>query len=155
MIDTNIHAAYLLQNFETDEVTRQYLETYESLFLKDRLIPDFILGELETFIMQVVPSRYKLVSTDTRKLRQLASDYMHGLLKNCTVIGSEVGMIQRAGELYFENFGKHYMSLVDCLVLATAEQNKYTLFTKDVRLITSAKLLQIACLEPQNRRGDI
>lgn len=44
LIDTNIHAAYLLQNFENDKVTLNYLAEYEKIPLNERIIPDFILG---------------------------------------------------------------------------------------------------------------
>lgn len=42
LVDTNIHAAYLLQNYEGDQLTKQYLQLYNKLPLADRLLPDFI-----------------------------------------------------------------------------------------------------------------
>ena len=47
LIDTNIHAAYLLQNFETDAHTKQYLACYSQMKLAERVIPDFILGKIK------------------------------------------------------------------------------------------------------------
>ncbi len=143
LIDTNIHAAYLLQNFEDDQLTKQYLKFYNKILLADRVVPDFILAEFETFIMQVVPTRYKLEREDKQKLRQLALDYIHRLTNECTIIVPKVETVQRASQIYFENISTHYLSFNDCLVLATAEQNKYTLFTKDERLNTVAKQLGI------------
>ncbi len=151
LIDTNIHAAYLLQNYEDDDPTKQYLEAYNGISLVDRVVPDFILGEFETFIMQVVPSRYRLNSDDTRKLKQLAFDYIYRLTHECTIVVPEIQTVQRARDIYFENANTHYMSFIDCLVLATTEQNKFTLFTKDTRMGTIAKKLQIVCCEPQNK----
>lgn len=149
LVDTNIHAAFLLQDYEDDELTKQYLKFYEGIVLADRVVPDFILGEFETFIMQVVPSRYRLSPEDTQKLKQLALDYIHRLTHECTIIVPEVQTVQRARDIYFENANTHYMSFVDSLVLATAEQNKYTLFTKDQRLKTIALKLDIQLYEPK------
>lgn len=149
LVDTNIHAAYLLQNYEQDVLTKQYLELYNAISLADRVIPDFILGEFETFIMQVVPPRYKLNPGDAQKLKQLAFDYLQRLTYECTIVVPQVQTVQRARDLYFENAKTHYLSFVDCLILATAEQNKLTVFTKDARIRTAAKNLQIACHEPR------
>lgn len=149
LVDTNIHAAFLLQDYEDDALTKQYLELYDGIVLADRVVPDFILGEFETFIMQVVPSRYRLNPEDTQKLKQLSFDYIHRLTHECTIIVPEVQTVQRARDMYFEHANTHYISFVDCLVLATLEQNKLILFTKDGRMSTIAKKLQIACYEPQ------
>lgn len=148
LVDTNIHAAYLLQNFEDNKITKDYLNLYETITLADRIVPDFIAGEFETFIMQVVPSRYKLEGNDRKKLRSLALDYLQGLSRECTMVVPEVETFKRAWELYFKNCTSHYLSFVDCLILATAEQNKYTILTKDVRLSTVAKQLDIPLLKP-------
>lgn len=147
LIDTNIHAAYLLQNYEDDKLTKEYLKLYNDIALSDRLIPDFILGEFETFIMQVVPPRYRLNTQDSRKLKQLALEYLYRITHECTIIVPEVPTVQYARDLYFKHANTHYLSFVDCLVLATAKHNQYTLLTKDTRMNTIAKKLQIVCLE--------
>jgi|SRR3954469_15279019 predicted nucleic acid-binding protein len=149
LIDTNIHAAYLLQYFEDDAVTKQYLARYNSIALSDRVVPDFILGEFETFIMKVVPSRYQLTAEDTQKLKHLALVYLKTLTQECTIVATEVKTVERAWDIYFENATTSYLSFVDCLVLATAEHHAFTVFTKDGRINTMAKKLQIASYEPQ------
>lgn len=148
LVDTNIHAAFLLQGYEQDQLTKQYLKLYDGITLADRVVPDFIVGEFETFIMQVVPSRYRLNRQDSQKLKQLALDYIYRLINECTVIVPEVLAVQRARDIYFENANTHYISFVDCLALATVEQNRFILFTKDERVSTIAKTLQITCYEP-------
>jgi predicted nucleic acid-binding protein len=148
LIDTNIHAAYLLQNFENDDLTKQYLARYNSISLRDRVVPDFILGEFETFIMKVVPSRYQLSVEDTQKLKHLALTYIKTLTDECTIVASEVHTVEHARDLYFEHATTSYLSFVDCLVLATAQNHTYTVFTKDRRLHTLAKKLQITSYDP-------
>lgn len=149
IIDTNIHAAYLLQNYEDDALTKKYLDAYDTIALVDRIIPDFIIGEFETFIIQVVPSRYQLEGKDKEKLKQLAFAYIHGITSESTLIVPDVETVQRARDIYFENARSHYISFVDSLVLATAEQNNYTIFSKDGRLNTLAQKLNIPLLQPQ------
>jgi predicted nucleic acid-binding protein len=149
LIDTNIHTAYLLQeDFEKDDLTKKYLELYKEITLADRIVPDFILGEFETFIVQVAPSRFQLNPEDKRKLKQLALDYIRTLTDECTVIVPEVKTVQRARDIFFENAHTHYMSFIDCLVLATADLGGYHLMTKDTRLTARAKELGVTCYEP-------
>ncbi len=149
IIDANIHAAYLLQNYEDDTLTKRYLVTYDMIALADRIIPDFIIGEFETFIIQVVPSRYQLEGKDKEKLKQLAFDYIRRITYESTLIVPDVETVQRARDIYFEGAQSHYISFVDSLVLATAEQNNYTIFSKDGRLNTLAQKLTIPLLQPQ------
>lgn len=148
LIDTNIHAAYLLQEFEDDNLTKQYLALYDTIILSERVIPEFILGEFETFMMQVVPSRYKLNATDKQQLQQLSLDYIYLLTNECTVVTPNVSSVKRARDLYFENAKTHYLSFIDCLLLATAEYHNYTLFTKDKRMKAIAQQLHIPLLTP-------
>lgn len=149
LVDTNIHVAFLLQEYEDDELIKQYLELFDTIALADRVASDFILGELETFMMRVVPSRYKLNPENRRKLKQLVLDYTYRLINECTVIVPGVETVQRARDIYFENARTNYISFIDSLILVTAKENKYTLFTKDGRLNTIAKKLEIPCYEPQ------
>lgn len=148
LIDTNIHAAYLLQNIEDDELTLQYLNLYDTIALSERIIPDFILAELETFILKVIPARYKLGTDDKQKLKELALDYLHRLTHECTIVVPSIDIVKHARDLYFANATTHYMSFIDCLVLATAKHNKYILFTKDTRMKMIAKQLNIQLLAP-------
>lgn len=148
LIDTNIHAAYLLQNFETDELTKSYLDLYEKIKLADRIVTDFILGEFETFIMQVVPSRYQLATEDKLKLKQIALDYIYRLTHECTLIPTEVETLKEAGDLFFENAQTYYISFVDSLTLAAARQHGYTIFTKDARMSVIADKLKISLYQP-------
>src|SRR4051794_2473283 len=131
IIDTNIHAAYLLQNFEQDDRTKEYLRAFAAISLADRVVPDFILGEFETFLMKVVPSRYQLAGDDKKKLQELAFDYMHRLRTECTLFVPDMPTLHRAYSIYAANRDIQYISFVDSLVLATAEQNKFAIFSKD------------------------
>ena len=128
--------------------TRKYLTLYNGIELIDRVVPDFILGEFETFIMQVVPSRYKLDKEDKQRLEQLALDYIYRLTHECTIVTPEVKTVQKARDIFFENVKTHYMSFFDCLVLATAQDNEYTVVTKDRKMNARAKELDIPCYEP-------
>ena len=68
VIDSNIHVAYLLQHYEDDVVTKKYLAFYTTIPTAERVVPDFILGEFETLIMQVIPSRYQLKGEDKKNV---------------------------------------------------------------------------------------
>lgn len=148
LIDTNIHAGYLLQNFETDDLSQMYNDFYKTIALTDRVIPDFILGEFETFTMQVVPSRYRLSAGDKQKLKQTVYEYLYRLTHNCVLITPDVSIVQKARDIYFDNFSTHYISFVDCLILATAENNNYSILTKDERIKMIAKGHSIIIAEP-------
>src|SRR4051794_9594974 len=148
LIDTNIHVSFLLRNFENDDLTRQYLALYESIKLRERVVPDYILGELETFIMQVVPSRYQLPAEDMKKIKHLTQEYFRRLTQECTIVVPDVQTVERARDIYFENATTNYISFFDSLCLATAEQNGYTIFTRDKRMNSLAKRMQIASFEP-------
>jgi hypothetical protein len=109
IVDTNIHAAYLLQRFERDDRTKQYLQVFATIPLADRVVPDFILGEFETFIMKVIPPRYQLNRDDKKKLKELTFDYIHRLRAECTLIVPDVATVQRACDIYFENKDTFYI----------------------------------------------
>lgn len=143
LIDTNIHASFLLQAYENDSVSTAYNHYFNTIALSERVITDFILGEFETFIMQVVPSRLKLNSVDKKKLKQLAYDYIDRITHECTLITPQIQTLHKARDMYFDNYNSHYLSFADCLVLATAQENTYTIFTKDIRINTIAKQLNI------------
>jgi len=148
LIDTNIHAAYLLQNFETDTLTKQYLALYNEMKLAERVVSDFILGEFETFIMQVVPSRYRLDTGDKHKLQGLALAYIQRLTRDCPLVVPTIETVHQARDIFFDNIQTHYMSFVDCLLLATAKQQNLTIFTKDRRMSKIATKLNIPLHEP-------
>ncbi len=143
LIDTNIHASFLLQTYEKDPVSTAYTHYLNTIALSERVITDFILGEFETFIIQVVPSRLKLNSIDKKKLKQLAYDYIDRITHNCTLITPQIQTLHKARDMYFDNYKTHYLSFVDCLILATAQENTYTILTKDIRMNTIAKQLHI------------
>jgi predicted nucleic acid-binding protein len=148
LIDTNIHAAYLLQNFETDTLTKKYLALYNEIKLAERVVPDFILGEFETFIMQVVPSRYNLNAEDKQKLKQVALEYIQRLTHDCPLVVPTIETVHLARDIFFDNAQTHYMSFIDCLLLATAKQLDLTIFTKDRRMSEAANKLTIPLHEP-------
>jgi predicted nucleic acid-binding protein len=148
LIDTNIHAAYLLQNFETDALTKQYLSMYSQMKLAERVIPDFILGEFETFIMQVVPSRYRLNLEDKQKLQDLALSYINRLTRECPLIVPTTETVHMARDIYVDNVHTHYLSFIDCLLLATARERELPIFTRDRRMNTIASKLNISVHEP-------
>ena len=139
LIDTNIHAAYLLQNFEDDDLTGRYLSFFNTIPLSDRLIPDFIIGELETFIIRVVPSRYGLNSEDKQELKQLTFDYIERITTGCTVVVPDVEVVQHAKKIYLANSIARYISFVDSLLIAFAARHNHFLYTKDERLSYVAK----------------
>jgi predicted deacetylase len=124
------------------------LKKYSSITLAERLVPDFVLAEFETFIMRVVPPRYQLSTEDTQKLKRVALRYMQSLTDECTVVTPDVQTVERARDIYFENATTSYISFVDCFVLAMAEKNTYTVFSKDKRMNTLAKQLHITGYEP-------
>jgi predicted nucleic acid-binding protein len=148
LIDTNIHAAYLLQNFETDMQTKRYLALYNDMQLADRIVPDFILGEFETFIIQVVPSRYRLNTDDKQKLKHLALDYINRLTNECPLVVPTIDAVRVAHDIFFDNAHTHYMSFIDCLLLATAKQLDVPLFTQDRKVRDAATKLHIPIHEP-------
>jgi predicted nucleic acid-binding protein len=150
LIDTNIHAAYLLQeNFEIDDLTKKYLTLYSQMKLADRVVPDFILGEFETFMIRVVPARYQLNPEEKQTLKQLALDYIQRLTDECTIVVPEVTTVHTARDIFFENAKTYYLSFFDCLTLATAQQFDYTLFTKDRRMNEVARKLELSIYQPQ------
>jgi predicted nucleic acid-binding protein len=122
LIDTNIHAAYLLQDFENDETTKQYLTQYRNIQLSERVVPDFILGEFETFITRVAPPKYRLNAEDSEKLQTLANDYIQQITTDFTLVAPDVQTIKNASDIYFDNFEKNYLSFNDCLF--SRPQNK-------------------------------
>src|SRR4051812_28090211 len=152
IIDTNIHAAYLLQDYENDETTKQYINQYRKIALTERIIPDFILGEFETFINRVAPPKYHLNAEDTEKLQILAIDYIKQMTNDFTLVTPDVQTIQNASTIYFDNYQQKYLSFNDCLLLATAKQNSFIVFTKDKRMSTLAKKLQIDVHEPHGSK---
>src|SRR4051794_27193392 len=147
LIDTNIHAAYILQGYENDETTKQYLNQYRKIALSDRVVPDFILGEFETFINRVAPPKYRLNAEDSEKLQTLAIDYIKQMTTDFILVKPDVQTIKNASTIYFDNFQKNYLSFNNCLLLATAKQTSFIIFTKDKRMRTLAKKLQTICIE--------
>lgn len=99
-------------------------------------------------MFQVVPSRYRLEAGDKKKIKELTFDYLKRLINECTVVVPSMGIVKQAWDIYYENFDKRYLSFMDCLVLSTAKDNKYSLFTKDERMKRVAQDFNIRLLRP-------
>ena len=151
LIDTNILISEILIEYEKDEQTLTYRAFYQQMPLIKRVLPDFILSELEIYMTQVVPSRYqkRMNENERKRIRPVTSAYMEQLIEKSTLISPSLSVIKTAFALYkrFEN--THYISFTDSLLLAVADANVYTLLTKDQRLISKAKELHIDCYEPE------
>ena len=149
LIDTNILAAEILKEFETDQLTRDYLALYNGIPLMKRVIPDFILSEFETLITQAVPSRYNLTDDQRRNMKNITTEYMKRIIEEHTVMTPTITTVKDAFSLYQRYTKLGYISFTDSLVLALARQNDYAIVSKDQRLKSKAKDLEIACFEPQ------
>lgn len=149
LIDTNIHAAYLLQAYEKDDLTRQYLAFYEQLPLIHRVVPDFVLNEFEILMIRAVPSRYQMTPDQRAQMKQVVVDYLQDIFANCTLATPTLTIMKRAFEMYKHYATTSYLSITDSLILAMSEQNNYTLLTKDERMQTLARELKLPLYEPQ------
>jgi|SRR3954451_5973729 predicted nucleic acid-binding protein len=148
LIDTNILAAEILQAYEQDPLTKSYLAFYTKVPLLKRVIPDFILAELETLMTQVVPSRYNLSPELKQQMKALTATYMGRLIDEHTLVTPTVATIKEAFPIYQQNLQSHYISLTDSLLLALARQNDFTIVSKDERLNARAEVLQISYFRP-------
>ena len=149
LIDTNIHAAYILKQYENDPLTVQYTTFYKQLSLKHRLVPDFILGEFETLLLQAVPSRYKLDTEEKQELKKLVHEYITDIRRDYPLITSSEDVVRKAFEIYHTNFSTRYISFTDSLLLALASAHQYTLLTKDQKLHVIAQQMRIPFYQPE------
>lgn len=150
IIDSNILVSEILTKYEKDELTLKYKEFYQQVPLMKRVIADFILNEFELYMVQVVPSRYKdkMEEQERKALREIATAYMDRIVREYILVSPSISVIKTAFDLY-KRFGQtHYISFTDSLLLATAEENSYTIITKDRRLNLRAKDLRIDFYEP-------
>lgn len=65
IIDTNIHAAFLLQGYEADPLTKKYLAFYNILPLPQRLVPDFIMSGVLPASQLDIPSGIRYTSSSS------------------------------------------------------------------------------------------
>ena len=149
LIDTNILAAEILKEFETDQLTADYLELYNSIPLMKRVIPDFILNECETLMTNVVPSRYNLTDEQKKNMKNITASYLQRVVDEYTLITPTITTVKDACSLYQKYIKAGYISFTDSLVIALARQNNYTIVSRDQRLKSKAKDLEISCFEPQ------
>jgi predicted nucleic acid-binding protein len=151
IIDTNILASEILVKYEQDELTLKYRAFFQEIPLMKRVVPDFILNEFELLMTQVVPSRYKdqMTGEERKELRVITSAYIERIIGDYTLVSPTPAVIKKALGMYkrFEN--THYISFTDSLLLATAQENRYTVITKDRRVNDRAKELQISFYELQ------
>lgn len=150
IIDTNILAAEVLKEHERDSLTILYLLFYRQIPIIKRVIPDFILNEFETLMLQVMPSRYHLTSEEKREMRNITMSYMKNIIDNSTLTSPTITTIKDAFSLYQQNIHTHYISSTDSLLLAMAQQHGFTIVSKDERVNARARELQIAFYEPRN-----
>ncbi len=152
LIDTNIHAAYILKTYENDKLTQQYVSFYSTIALTYRIVPDFILNEFEIFITRVAPSKYHLTAEQKPQLRQAVFEYIRDIKKSFTLVTTPMEVYKSAFDIYFLYAKDSYISFTDSLLLALARNGGYTLLTKDNRLQTIAKELRIAFYKPQEEK---
>lgn len=148
LIDTNIHAAYILQAFEKGHVSKQYLAAYEKIPLKERVVSDFILNEFETLLIRVAPSRFKFEQEQKDIFKESVFAYIDEIFARYTLVTVSQDILFSAHNIYKRFANIHYISFTDSLLLATAKQNGLHIFSKDKRLNEQAAELGIAYFKP-------
>ena len=150
IIDTNIHAAFLLQGYEADPLTKKYLAFYNILPRPQRLVPDFIMSEFELFITQVAPVKYRMSGEQAVTFAKAVSVYLHDIATSFTLLTTPLEAYKSAFFLYGQNAEQQrHISFTDCLLLTLAKQQDYLLLTQDRRLQTIAKELRVGYFDPQ------
>jgi len=144
VIDTNIHAAYLLQNYENDALTKKYLSFYSRIPLSQRVLPDFILNEFEIFIFQVAPYKYKLTTEQREKFQVAVFEYINEVSRSYMFAVPSIEAYKKALDIYEQNIEKRYVSFTDSLIIALAQDSGYSIFTKDNRIQELARDLNVA-----------
>jgi len=153
VIDTNIHAAYLLQGSEADPLTQKYLAFYAMTPLSQRLVPDFILNEFELFITQVAPVKYRMSGEQVASFYKAVNTYLHDIAASFTLLTTPMEAYKSAFSIYEQNAQQRHISFTDCLLLALAKQQDFLLLTKDRRVQTIAKELRVGYFDPQSLPG--
>lgn len=149
LIDTNIHVAYLLKTYENDEVTAKYLAFYNSIPLAQRIVPDFIINELETFMMKVAPYKYRVEPEQRQNLKQAVMVYISEILEFFILSTMPIGAYEKAFDIYRLNAGNKYISFTDSLLIALAQNHGFTIFTKDKKIQTVASEMGVAFYNPE------
>lgn len=150
ILDTNILAAEVLTEHEQDHLTTTYLAFYKQLPLVKRVLPDFILNEFETLMIQVVPSRYHLTDEEKHNMKNITTAYIKKIINEFTLITPTITLVKEAFSLYQQNVHTHYISFTDSLLLTMARQHNFTILSKDMRLNARAKELKIAYYQYDN-----
>lgn len=147
LVDTNILISEILSKFEKDETAKKYRGFYQRLALSERVITDFILNELETYMIQVVPSRYKLKDDKKKEMNEITRSFLKSAIRTFSLDSPSPAVIKMALSWYEKFFLSHPISFTDSLLLALAQDRSYTLLTQDKRLIACARQMQIQCVE--------
>jgi predicted nucleic acid-binding protein len=153
VIDTNIHAAYLLQGYEADPLTKKYLAFYSKIPLSQRLVPDFIMNEFELFITQVAPAKYRMSGEQATSFYKAVTTYLRDIATSFTLLTTPLEAYKIAFSLYEQNTQHRHISFTDSLLVALAKQQDFLLLTKDRRLQTIAKELQVGYFDPKFAPG--
>ena len=150
LIDTNIIISQLLVEYEQDEQTQLYRNFYNSIPFRQRVIPDFVLNEVEVFMRNVVPSRYGkcMLKRDLQEMKDATTACIGHFIEECTLTSPSVAMIKLAFSYYKQLESAHYISFTDCLLLAVAKESGYTIISRDERLNEQAKGLRILFYQP-------
>lgn len=147
IVDTNIHVATLLKDYERDNETLRYIEFYNSLNLKDRIVTDFILVELESVIFQVVPRRYALNELEKRNLFEVLFTYLKSLISDVSYLTADRAVVADGMSIFEHHLDRKYLSLADCLIIALAKKEKVKILSRDKRLVEVANGLGVNCFE--------
>ena len=148
VIDTNIHAAYLLQHYENDELTKKYLSFYTSIPLSQRIVPEFILNEFEIFILQVAPYKYRLTPDQREQFQMAVIEYIHDISHSFTLALPSLSAYKQAIDIYQMHSKKRFISFTDSLLISLAHDQGFTILTKDNRLQEIAKELNVTFYTP-------
>jgi predicted nucleic acid-binding protein len=149
VIDTNIHAAFLLQGYEDDPLTKKYLKFYAMTPLSERLVPDFIMNELELFITQVAPVKYRMNGEQIASFSKVVNTYLHDIATSFTLLTTPLEAYKNAFAIYEQNAQERHISFTDSLLLALASNQGHLLLTQDRRIQTIAKELRIGYFDPK------
>ena len=148
LIDTNIFVADLLEAYEKDEVTHEYLSFFRKIPFQERIVTDFILGELETVVLQTIPPRYQLDSEKKQSLKTSVLKYFEEIRNIYRITTPPESVVKEAFAMYHNNFSIRYISFTDSLLLALAKAHHFTLLTKDQKIHAIAKQMKIAYYSP-------
>lgn len=134
LIDTNVHATYVLQKFELDEVSLKYVDAFEKILLSKRVVTDFVISELDSILLRVAPTKYGLNEGDRLVLKRLAFGYIHACVEHCFVQTPSLSVVRQSLDYYQRYSTDGYISFVDAMLLSMAKNNGYILMTMDERL---------------------